>query len=59
MDPRSLRSWMTANGLSIRKAAAALHVSPTSLQRWLKTGAPHYIGFAVAALTHWLEPFIG
>jgi transposase len=59
MDPQSLRKWMSANGLSVRQAAAALRVSPTSVQRWLKSGAPHHIGLAVAALTHGLEPFIG
>ena len=59
MDAQALRKWMLDNRLSIRKAAAELHVSPTSLQRWLKTGAPHYIGLAVSALAHGLEPFIG
>lgn len=59
MKPETLRQWMQANQLSIRQAAATLHVSPTSVQRWLKCGAPHYIGLAVAALAHGLEPFIG
>ena len=58
MDGKSLRAWMTANGLSVRQAAAMLRVSPTSVQKWLRTGAPHYIGLAVAALQHGLEPFI-
>lgn len=59
MNPEALRAWMQANRLTIRQAAAALHVSPTSVQKWLKAGAPHYIGLAVAALAHGLEPFIG
>ena len=50
---------MDVRGLSIRQAASLLRVSPTSLQRWLKTGAPHSIGLAVSALMHGLEPFVG
>ena len=50
---------MLSNQLSIRQAAAKLKVSPTSLQRWLKIGAPHSIGLAVSALVHGLEPFVG
>ena len=59
MTAEALRAWMTANGLTIREAAATLHVSPTSVQKWLKAGAPRYIGLAVAALMNGLEPFIG
>lgn len=59
MDPEALRRWMLTNRLSIRKAAATLQVSPTTIQKWLKCGAPHHIGLAVAALVHGLEPFIG
>jgi transcriptional regulator with XRE-family HTH domain len=59
MKPDTLRAWMKANRLTIRQTASALQVSPTSIQKWLKAGAPHYIGLAVAALAHGLEPFIG
>jgi transcriptional regulator with XRE-family HTH domain len=59
MNPEALRAWMKANRLTIRQAAAALQVSPTSVQKWLKSGAPRSIGLAVAALAHGLEPFIG
>lgn len=59
MSAAALRTWMEGNGLTVRQAAAALHVSPTSIQRWIRTGAPYYIGLAVSALKHGLEPFGG
>lgn len=59
MSSEALRAWMAANHLTIRSAAATLRVSPTSLQKWLKSGAPYHIGLAIAALSHGLEPFLG
>lgn len=52
MNGSDLRTWMTANGYTVRGLAAALQVAPSTVQNWVsgKYPMPNHIALALRAL---------
>jgi hypothetical protein len=58
MDADDLAAWLKEMKLSQTQAALRLGTHRTSIQLWLKTGAPFYIGLACAALSAGIGPYL-
>lgn len=43
--------WVARQGWSVRRAAAELGCSRDALAKWMREGAPRYIGLAASALS--------
>lgn len=50
MSPADFQAWLDHMGLNQRSAAAALGISPTSIVKYRREGAPLYIERACAAI---------
>ena len=52
MSAKDLQNWMEANSFSVRRLAAALGVTPVTVQNWRheKTKIPPYLERALSTL---------